>query len=77
MSIAKVPSVADRWPFGNRFPDHNPGITETLDLRDEGETCGFLERKQEFHPPGGACSVNQWSTHMIQSAERPRPHVRM
>ena len=35
----------------------NPGVAETLDMRDEGETVGLLP-KQELHP-GCARSVNK------------------
>ena len=36
----------------------------SLDMRDEGETSGFLCKEQEFHP-GCACSDKQLSTHIF------------
>ena len=38
----------------------NPGTAETLDMNDEGETCGLLERnKENMVHPGCACSIKE------------------
>ena len=37
---------------------YNPGVAETLDMRVEGETLGFLGGKHGFHA-GRECSVKK------------------
>ena len=55
-STNKAPTNIDKRVYGGLHVVYNPGTAETLDMRDEGETAGFLPGKPEFHP-GCACPI--------------------
>ena len=60
--VAIINPVDEFHETGGLCCPYNPGIAETLDVRDEGGTAGILPKENTFHP---GCAYSRQSICLV------------